>query len=65
MNHLDPTRQVRTNMTLRGRRTSFSLEAGVWDALTEMCRQREQSLDEMCEQIVAEAEPGMSMASAD
>jgi predicted DNA-binding ribbon-helix-helix protein len=64
MNQSESTKQVRTNLILLGRRTSFSLEAGVWDALTEMCRERELSVDEMCEEIVKNAEPDESMAAA-
>lgn len=60
----EPTEQVRLNMELFGRRTSFALEAGVWNALTDMCREREQSVDEVCEAVVSNAEPGTSMASA-
>jgi predicted DNA-binding ribbon-helix-helix protein len=60
----EPTKQIRSNMELFGRRTSFSLEAGVWNALTEMSRKHEQSIDEVCETIISNAEPGVSMASA-
>lgn len=58
-----PTRPRRLNLTIEGRRTSISLEAGVWDCLTEMCRDKETSLDETCESIVRSAN-GLSMASA-
>jgi predicted DNA-binding ribbon-helix-helix protein len=64
MKQREPTEQVRLNMELFGRRTSFALESGVWDALTEMCRERELSVDEVCEGVVEAAEPGVSMASA-
>ena len=60
----DPTTPVRLNIEIRGRRTSFSLEVAVWDALTQMCRDREKSMDELCEEIVANAEPGSSMSSS-
>ena len=63
MSEASPTRRVRLNLTIEGRRTSLALEAGVWDTLTEVCRREEQSLDALCEQIVAESE-GVSMASA-
>jgi predicted DNA-binding ribbon-helix-helix protein len=58
------TEQIRLNMEIRERRTSFALEAGVWDALRTMCRDLEKSMDEVCEDIVTSAEPGTSMASA-
>ena len=51
-------------MEIRRRCTSFALEVGVWDALRTMCRDRETSMDEACEDIIASAEPGTSMASA-
>ena len=60
----DPTDQVRLNMEIANRRTSFALEAAVWDALRTMCRDLEKSMDETCEDIVNNAEPGVSMASA-
>jgi predicted DNA-binding ribbon-helix-helix protein len=57
------TRITRMNIIVEGRRTSLALEAGIWDSLTEMCRQQQKSLDETCEDIVREAD-GVSMASA-
>lgn len=59
-----PTDQVRLNMEIANRRTSFALEVAVWDALRTMCRDLQKSMDEVCEDIVASAEPGVSMASA-
>lgn len=64
MTDRDLTTPIRLNMEIRGRRTSFSLEAGVWNALTQMCRDREQSMDELCEEIVESGDAGVSMASA-
>ena len=58
-----PTEKIRLNLTIDGRRTSFSLEVGVWDAITEMCRYQSTSLDELCEEIIANA-GDTSMASA-
>ena len=58
-----PTEKVRLNLSIRGRRTSLALEAGVWDTLTEICRREETSLDELCESIVAKSKD-ISMASA-
>ena len=57
------TRITRMNIIVEGRRTSLALELGIWESLTEMCRQQQQSLDETCEDIVRKAE-GISMASA-
>lgn len=62
MEHM-ATKKVRLNLAIRGKRTSLALEAGVWDSLTEMCRKEETSLDELCEDIVAQSK-GVSMASA-
>jgi predicted DNA-binding ribbon-helix-helix protein len=59
-----PTDQIRLNLEINKRRTSFALEMGVWEALRTMCRDLEKSMDEACEDIVADAEPGVSMASA-
>ena len=50
------TSKVRQNIMIKGRRTSLVLEPLVWDALTEMCRMGESSLDDLCETIVEEAE---------
>lgn len=57
------TEQVRRNLEIAKRRTSFALEAGVWDALVDICRMEGVSVDELCEQIVAESKD-VSMASA-
>jgi predicted DNA-binding ribbon-helix-helix protein len=59
-----PTQQIRLNLEIARRRTSFSLEAGVWDALRTMCADHQKSMDELCEEIIAKAAPGTSMASA-
>jgi predicted DNA-binding ribbon-helix-helix protein len=58
-----PTEQVRRNLEIANRRTSFALEVGVWDSLVEICRIEGVSVDELCENIVAKSE-GVSMASA-
>ncbi len=58
------TQQIRLNMEIGRRRTSFALEAGVWDALRTMCTDHQTSMDELCEEIIARAAPGTSMASA-
>lgn len=60
----DATSVIRLNMEINSKRTSFALEAGIWDALTAMSRDKEQSIDETCETIVSHAENGVSMASA-
>jgi predicted DNA-binding ribbon-helix-helix protein len=58
-------KKVRSNVTMKGIRTSFALEAGVWSTLTEICRREELSLDELFERIVASRRsPDISMASA-
>lgn len=48
--------KVRQNIVIKGRRTSLMLEPLVWDALTEMCRMGESSLDDLCETIVEKAD---------
>jgi predicted DNA-binding ribbon-helix-helix protein len=63
MNVQYPTQKLRQNLTLRGHRTSLALEVAVWDALTEICRREETSLDELCEMIVANI-GDVSMASS-
>ena len=60
---MHPTNRVKLNLSIHGRRTSLELESAVWDSLTEICRNEELSLDELCEQIVAPTR-GISMASA-
>ena len=57
------TEQIRRNLEIAKRRTSFALEAGVWDALVDICRFEGVSVDELCEQIVANSKD-VSMASA-
>lgn len=58
-----PTEQVRRNLEIANRRTSFALEIGVWDSLVEICRLEGVSVDELCETIVAKSKD-VSMASA-
>lgn len=57
------TEQIRRNLEIAKRRTSFALEAGVWDALVDICRMEGVSVDELCERIVKQSK-GVSMASA-
>ncbi len=57
-------RKIRQNLSIGGRRTSLSLEAAVWETLTEICRIEEKSLDELCDSIVRDAAGRVSMASA-
>jgi predicted DNA-binding ribbon-helix-helix protein len=63
MDEMHPTKRVKLNLSIHGRRTSLELESAVWVSLTEICRNEELSLDELCEQIVAPTQ-GISMASA-
>jgi predicted DNA-binding ribbon-helix-helix protein len=58
-----PTEQIRRNLEIAKRRTSFALEAGVWDALVDICRLEGVSVDDLCERIVAQSKD-VSMASA-
>ena len=54
---------VRINISIGNRRTSMALERGILESLTQMCRDRQISLDELCESI-AKTKTGTSMASA-
>ncbi len=58
-----PTQQIRRNLEIANRRTSFALEAGIWDSLVDICRVEGVSVDELCEKIVARSKD-VSMASA-
>jgi predicted DNA-binding ribbon-helix-helix protein len=58
-----PTQQIRRNLEIANRRTSFALEAGVWESLVDICRLEGISVDELCERIIAGSR-GVSMASA-
>jgi predicted DNA-binding ribbon-helix-helix protein len=54
---------VRIKITIRNRRTSMALERGILNSLTQMCRDRQTSMDELCESI-ADSSTGGSLASA-
>jgi predicted DNA-binding ribbon-helix-helix protein len=57
------TDKIRKNIMIGDRRTSFALESGIWDALVEMCRSLETSVDDLCQTIVAQSD-GTSMSSS-
>lgn len=64
MGNFTSTHKMRLNLAIKGKRTSLALESGVWETLTEICRREEQSLDELCEEIVDKSAKDCSMASA-
>lgn len=57
------TTRVRKNLIVQGRRTTVCIETAVWDALLEICRREEVSLDSLCD-AVASHKGGISIASA-
>lgn len=63
MSDLPTTTRVRKNLLIGGKRVTFSLEAIVWDTLTEICRRESLCLDELCDMAVAKS-GDISMASA-
>lgn len=48
---LNRDRRLRLNMMIANRRTSISIEPEAWDALTEIARLREVSVDELVGEI--------------
>lgn len=53
----------RKNLLIEGQRTTISLERAIWDALVEICRREEISLDELCDAIaVRRGEASISSA---
>jgi len=48
-----PSTLVNRNVTVAGHRTSIRLEATMWDALQQVCREREKSLTALVTEIAA------------
>lgn len=63
MSYLSTTTRIRKNLLIGGKRVTFSLEAIVWDTLTEICRRESLHLDELCDMAVTKS-GDISMASA-
>jgi predicted DNA-binding ribbon-helix-helix protein len=58
----DAVQRDRKNLMILGRRVTISVERAVWNALVEICRREELSLDELCE-AVAKRRLAVSLAS--
>lgn len=50
---LEPGKRLRINVMIGDQRTSISIEAAAWEALTEIARRREMSIDELIGEIDA------------
>lgn len=57
-------RPVKRSLTLRGHRTSVSLEAAFWDEFRRMAAARGQSLNTLAAELDAARNPPASLASA-
>lgn len=55
---------VKHSLTLRGHRTSVSLEAEFWEAFREIAAERGQALNALAAEIDAARDPGTGLASA-
>ena len=49
----NPSTLVNRNVTVAGHRTSIRLEATMWDALQQICREREKTLNALVTEIAA------------
>jgi predicted DNA-binding ribbon-helix-helix protein len=58
------SRPVKHSVTLKGHRTSISLEAAFWDGLREIARARGQTLNALAAEIDADREGDIGLASA-
>ena len=59
-----PDRPLKRSLTIRGHRTSVSLERAFLDALREIAAERELSLDALAAEIDAARDPATNLASA-
>ena len=57
-------RPVKHSLTLKGHRTSVSLEAAFWDAFRDLARVRGLSLNELAAEVDAGREGDVGLASA-
>lgn len=62
--HTMSARPVKHSLTLRGHRTSVSLEAAFWEAFRAIAAERGQSLNELAAEIDAARAPDTGLASA-
>ncbi|MGF1503069.1 MAG: ribbon-helix-helix domain-containing protein [Paracoccaceae bacterium] len=59
-----PDRPVKRSLTIRGHRTSVSLEAAFWDAFRDLAAARGMSVNALAAEIDARRQPPGSLASA-
>lgn len=57
-------RPVKHSLTLRGHRTSVSLEAAFWDAFRQIAHDREQTLNALAAEVDAGRDGDIGLASA-
>ncbi|MGL6209338.1 MAG: ribbon-helix-helix domain-containing protein [Paracoccaceae bacterium] len=57
-------RPVKHSLTLRGHRTSVSLEAEFWDAFRQIAAERGATLNDLAARIDTERDPDTGLASA-
>lgn len=57
-------RPVKHSLTLRGHRTSVSLEPAFWDAFRQISVEKDLPLNELAAQIDAARSPGTGLATA-
>ena len=55
--------RIRKNISIDDRRTSISLEAQIWNALSDICKRESVGIDKLCT-MVAERRQESSMSSA-
>jgi predicted DNA-binding ribbon-helix-helix protein len=61
---MNDDRPVKRSLTLRGHRTSVSLEAGFWDEFRRLAAARGQSVNALAAELDAARTPPASLASA-
>jgi len=57
-------RPVKRSLTLRGHRTSVSLEDEFWRAFREIAREKGRAINDLAAEIDATRDPGTGLASA-
>jgi predicted DNA-binding ribbon-helix-helix protein len=57
-------RPVKRSLTLKGHRTSVSLEDEFWAAFREIAREKGRAINDLAAEIDAAREPGTGLASA-
>lgn len=59
-----PDRPAKRSLTLRGHRTSVTLETAFWEALQGLARAEGRSVNALAAEIDARRDPGVGLASA-